>query len=194
MIPNYLQLPAHLLNTKPDPKNPLCRVARRRNRRQATEKRERALRAPLAEGPMPTLQIHEDFYPDYREDWIDVTEEARQDYLLPTPVANVPSRVTNALDETVEQAMATGPKVVRQAALAIKDIVTELHEYANTVHGGKDLLQVQNRDVFVLAIKNWWQNNPSIMMFFLRTCARSRATITNTKKIICSTTKMGSFA
>ena len=43
---------------------------------------------------MPTLQTHEDFYPDYPEDWIDVTEEARQDYLLPTHVANIPSRMT----------------------------------------------------------------------------------------------------
>ena len=40
---------------------------------------------------MPKLQTHGDFYPDYPEDWIDVTEEARQDYLLPTHVANVPS-------------------------------------------------------------------------------------------------------
>ena len=106
MIPNHPQLPAHLRNTKPDNKNAVCRVARRRKRRQAAEKRERALRAPLPETPMPTLQTHEDFYPDYPEDWIDVTEEARQDYLLPTHVANVPSRKTFALNEPVEQAMA----------------------------------------------------------------------------------------
>ena len=43
--------------------------------------------------------------------------------------------------------------MVRQAALAIKDIDTELHENANTVHGIKDLLLAQNRDVHVLAIK-----------------------------------------
>ena len=87
VIPNHPQLPAHLRNTKPDPTNAVCRVARRRKRRQAAEKRERALRAPLPEAPVPTLQAHEDFYPDYPEDWIDVTEEARQDYLLPTHVA-----------------------------------------------------------------------------------------------------------
>ena len=89
-------------------------------RRQAVEKRERALRAPLPEAPMPTLQTHEDFYTDYAEDWIDVTEESRQGYLLPTHVANVPSRKTYALDETVEQAMASAPTVVSEAALAIK--------------------------------------------------------------------------
>ena len=37
-----------------------------------------------------------------------------------------------ALDETVEQAMTTAPTVVRQAALAIEDIDTELHEHAHT--------------------------------------------------------------
>ena len=79
--------------------------------------------------------------------------EARQDYLLPTHVANIPSRMTYALDETVEQAMVSAPTVVRQAALAIKDLDTELYEDANTVHGIKDLLLVQNRDVHVLAIK-----------------------------------------
>ena len=77
VIPNHPQLPAHLQNTKPDHKNAVRRVARRRKRRQAAEKRERELRAPLPETPMPTLQTHEDFHPDYPDDWIDVTEEAR---------------------------------------------------------------------------------------------------------------------
>ena len=153
VIPNHPQLPAHLRNTKLDPTNAVCRVARRRKRRQAAEKSERALRAPLPEALVPILQTHEDFYPDYPQDWIEVTEEARQDYLLPTHVANIPSRMTYVLDETVEQAMASAPMVVRQAALAIKDIDTELHEHANTVHGIKDLLLAQNRDVHVLAIK-----------------------------------------
>ena len=153
VIPNHRQLPAHLRNTKPDPTNAVCCVARRRKRRQAAEKRERTLRAPLPEALVPTLQTHEDFYPDYPEDWIDVTEEARQDYLLPTHVANIPSGMTYALDETMEQAMVSAPTVVRQAALAINDIDTELHEHANTVHGIKDLLLAQNRDVHALAIK-----------------------------------------
>ena len=63
VIPNHHLLPAHLRNTKPDPKNAVLRVARRRKRRQAAEKRERALHASLPEAPMPTLQTHEDFYP-----------------------------------------------------------------------------------------------------------------------------------
>ena len=145
VIPNHPQLPAHLRSTRPDNKNAVSRVARRRKRRQAAEKREWALRAPLPEAPMPTLQTHEDFYPDYPGDWIDVTEEARQDYLLPTHVANVPSLKASALNETVEQAMASAPTVVRQAALAIKEIDTELHEHANTVHGIKDVLFSRRR-------------------------------------------------
>ena len=62
------------MNTKPDPKNAVCRVARRRKRRQTAEKRERALRAPLSEARVTTLQTHEDFYPDFPKDWIAVTE------------------------------------------------------------------------------------------------------------------------
>ena len=84
---------------------------------------------------MPTLQTHEDFYPDYPEDSIYVTEETRQDYLLPRHVANIPSRMTYAFDETVEQAMASARTVVRQAALATRDIDTDFHEHVNTVHG-----------------------------------------------------------
>ena len=120
-------------NTKSDHKKAVCCVARRRKRLQAAEKWESALRAPLLEAPLPTVQTHEVFSPDYPGDRIDFTEEARQDYLLPTHVANVPSRVTYTLDETVEEATATAPTVIRQAALAIKDIDTELHKQANTV-------------------------------------------------------------
>ena len=185
VIPNHPQLPAHLRNTKPYPTNAICRVARRRKRRQAAEKSERALRASLPEALVPKLQTHEDFYPDYPVDWIDVTEEARQDYLLPTHVANIPSRMTYALDETVEQAMASAPTVVRQAALAIKDLDTELYEHANTVHGIKDLLLAQNRDVHVLAIKKLVHKSLLIMTFFLTACVRSHVTITSRKKIFC---------
>ena len=76
--------------------------------------------------------------------------------------------MTYALDKTVEQAMATALTVVRQAALAIKDIDTELHEHANTVHGIKDLLLA----------------HLLIMIFFLRTCERSRVTITSIKNLL----------
>ena len=97
----------------------------RSRRRHTVEKRARALRAPLFEARVTTLQTRV-FYPDYSEDWIDVTEQARRDSFLPVHVANVPSRVTYALDETAEQAMAYAQTVVRQAVLAIKDKDTEL--------------------------------------------------------------------
>ena len=168
MIPNHPQLPAHLWNTKPDPKNAVGCVARQCKHCQAAEKRESALRAPLPEAQMPTLQTHEDFYPDYPEDWIDVTEEAMQDYLLPIHVANVPWHMTFALVETVEQAIATAQTVVRQAAQAINDIDTERHEHANSKHVTKDLLLPQNRDVQVLAIQKLVAQNLSIMMFSRR--------------------------
>ena len=132
-------------NTIPDPKNAVCRVA---------------------EAPVATSQIHEDFYQNFPEAWIDVTEEARQDYLLSTHVAKILSPKTYALDKTMEQAIATAPTVVTQAALAIKDIDTELHEHAHTVHGITDMLLAQLREVNVLA-KSWWHKNPSIMIFFL---------------------------
>ena len=37
--------------------------------------------------------------------------------------------------------------------MALKDIDTELHEYAHIVHGIKDLVLAQNRDMHVLALK-----------------------------------------
>ena len=49
--------------------------------------------------------------------------------------------------------MATAPTVVRQAALAIKVIDTELDEYTYTLHGFKFLLLAQNRVAHVLAVK-----------------------------------------
>ena len=53
VIPNHPLRPAHLRNTKPDPKNAVRRAARRRKRCQATEKKGRALHAPLLEAPIP---------------------------------------------------------------------------------------------------------------------------------------------
>ena len=49
--------------------------------------------------------------------------------------------------------MQSAPSGVRDLVMAIRDIDTERHENANTVHGAKDLVLAQNRDVHVLAIK-----------------------------------------
>ena len=50
--------------------------ARQRKSRKAAEKRVSALRAPLSEAPILTLQLHEDIYPDYPEDVPMSTAEA----------------------------------------------------------------------------------------------------------------------
>ena len=83
-----------------------------------------------------------------------MTEEAHHDYLLPTHITNVPSRTTYDLANTDGTTMQNVPSPLRQAALAVRSVSTELHEHAHTVHGIKDLLLGQNRDVHVLALKN----------------------------------------
>ena len=52
------------------------------------------------------------------------------------------------------------PSGVRDSITALKDINTELHEHAHTVHGIKDLILAQNRDVHVLALKKLVLNEP----------------------------------
>ena len=42
---------------------------------------------------------------------------------------------------------------VKQAVMAIRSVSTELHEHAHTVHGFKDLVLAQNRDIHVLAFR-----------------------------------------
>ena len=111
------------------------------------------MEAPLPQPPPPILHAHEDFYPDYPEDWIDVTEEAHHDYLLPTHITNVPSRTTFDLANTDGMTMQNVPGHIRQAALAVHSVGTELHEHTHTVHGIKDLLLAQNRDVHVFVLK-----------------------------------------
>ena len=99
------------------------------------------------------LHAHEDFYPDYPEDWIDVTEEAHYDYLLPAHVTNVASRTTYDLTNTDGTTMQSAPSNIKQTAMSIRSVGTELQEHAHTVHGIKDLVLAPNRDVHVLALK-----------------------------------------
>ena len=73
--------------------------------------------------------------------------------MLPTHAANVPSRTTYPLTGEEKQATDTAPEYVKQMALVVESVSMELHEHANTVHGLKDLLLAQNRDVHILAIK-----------------------------------------
>ena len=87
------------------------------------------------------------------EDWIDVTTEASEDYLLPTHTVNVPSRTIYSVAGTNNAMLQNSRCGVRDSIMALKDIDTELHEHTHTVHGIKDLVLAQNRDVHVLALK-----------------------------------------
>ena len=81
-----------------------------------------------------------------------MNEEAHHGYLLPTHITNVPSRTTYDLANTDGMIMQNVPGHIRQAALAVRSVGTELHEHTHTVHGIKDLLLAQNRDVHVLEL------------------------------------------
>ena len=61
--------------------------------------RDEAMRAPLPTLPKPELALPAELYPEYPEDWLELTEEYQRDYLLPTHAANVPSRTTYPLTE-----------------------------------------------------------------------------------------------
>ena len=153
VIPNHPDLPAHLQNLEPKAPNQALRVLRRAQRANKREQQAKALTAPLPSMPPPMLQPHEDFYPDYPEDWIDVTTEASEDYMLPTHAVNVPSRTIYSVAGTNTATLQNTPFGVRESIMALKDIDTELHEYTHTVHGIKDLVLAQSRDVHVLALK-----------------------------------------
>ena len=114
----------------------MLRRAQRANKR---EQHAKALAAPLPPMP-PVLQPHEDLYPDYPEDWTDVTTEASEDYLLPTHAVNVPSRTIYSVAGTNTATLQNTPFGVRESIMALKDIDTELHEYTHTVHGIKDFV------------------------------------------------------
>ena len=160
VIPNHPELPAHLQNLEPKAPNQLLRVLRRTKRASRRDRQAKAFAAPLPPPPSLALQPHEDAYPDYPEDWIDVTDEAREDYLLPTHAVNVSSRTVYAIAGANPVALQGTPSGVRDSIMALKDINTELHEHAHTVHGIKDLILAQNRDVHVLALKKLVLNEP----------------------------------
>ena len=140
-------------NLQLNPPNLVQRVVRRTQRSKLPDKQKEALQVPLPPPPPPILHAHEDFYPDYPEDWIDVTEEARCDYLLLTQVTNEASRTTYEFSNCEGAALQSAPAHDKQAVMTIRSVSTELHEHAQTVHGVKGLVLAQNRDVNVLALK-----------------------------------------
>ena len=171
----------------------MLRRTQRENRR---DKQAKALAAPLPPLPLPELQMHEDFYPNYREDWIDVTEEASENYSLPTHVANFPSRSIYSVAEASARTMQGAPSGVRDSVMALRDIDTELHEHANTVHGIKNLVHSQNRDVHILAIQKLVLNKtidndifPEVVREFARNYFRQKRnsfSLTRMASFVCS--------
>ena len=156
VIPDHPELPAHLqrLTSHSSPKTTIAAPTRKSGQsKRNTITRDKAMKTPLPTLPTPELGMPPDFYPDYPVDWLELTEEYQRDYLLPTHVANVPSRTTYPLTGEEKQATDTAPEYVKQMAFVVNSVSMELHEHANTVHGLKDLLLAQNRDFNVLAIK-----------------------------------------
>ena len=135
----------------------VLRVLRRTQRANRRDRQAKALAAPLPPHLPPVTQPHEDFYPDYPEDWIDITAEASEDYLLRTHAVNVPSRTMYSLAGASAATLQSTPSGVCDSIMALRDIDTELHEHAHTVHGIKDLVLAQNRDFHVLALRKLLQ-------------------------------------
>ena len=100
VIPNHPDLPTHLqrLATQHSPQTTTIAPTRRSGQsRQSATMRDKAMKAPMPTLPKPELEMPADFYPEYSEDWLELTEEYQRDYLLPTHAANVPSRTTYPL-------------------------------------------------------------------------------------------------
>ena len=139
-------------NLEPGAPNQTLRVLRRTQRANRQNREAKALAAPLPPLPPPVLQPHEDFYPDYPEDWIDVTAEASEDYLLSTHAVNVPSITVYSVAGESAATLQSTPSGVCDSIMALRDIDTELHEHAHTMHGINDWVLAQNRDVHVLTL------------------------------------------
>ena len=122
---------------------------------------------------------------------MELTEECRRDYLLPTHAASVPSRTTFYFTGTEKQGLDAAPKYVQEVSLAINEINVEHHEHTNTVHGLKDLLLAKNWDVHMLAIKKLVAKESIETKYSQKTCAFSQKTTTSKKTIYCSSMPMG---
>ena len=97
------------------------------------------------------MSIPVESYLEYPEVWIALTEECRQDYLLPTHKANLPSRTTYPLTGAEKQALNAFQKHVK--AFAINSVNMDLHEHVNMVLGLKYLLLAPIWGVNIWAIK-----------------------------------------
>ena len=176
VIPNHPELPVHLKNLQPKSPDLVQRVIRRTKRAKQRAKQKESLQVPPSPQSPLVLHAHEDFFPNYPEDWIDVTEEARYDYLVPTHATNVASRTTYDLANAEGAALQNAPAHIKQAVFDVHTVNTELHDHAHTIHGIIDLVLAQNRDVHILALKKLVQGEEIDQDIFpedVRTFARN---------------------
>ena len=150
LIPNHPDLPAHLQNLEPKAPSPVLRVlrrsqraTRRKNKQRRWQRLYRLSRHSRTKSPIQTIQ---------KTGSISLLRLVK-DYLLPTHAVNVPSRTVYSVAGASAARLQGTPSGVRDSIMALRDIDTELHEHAHTVHGIKDLVLAQNRDVHVLALK-----------------------------------------
>ena len=97
VIPDHPKLPTHLqrLASQRSPETTITAPTRKSGQyKQSAIKQDKAMKAPLPTLPIPELAMPAEFYPEYPEDWLELTEGYQRDYLLPTHAANVPSRTT----------------------------------------------------------------------------------------------------
>ena len=93
-IPDHPNLPVHLQKLTNQP--PLATTVNTptQKNKQSAMLRNKAMRAPLTMLPTPKLSMPAERYPECPEDWLELTDENQQDYLLPRHAANVPSNWT----------------------------------------------------------------------------------------------------
>ena len=125
ILSNHPDLPSHPRKVQPT----LPNTVQTHTADQTTGKQREAWQASLPLSPPPMLHAHGDFYPDYPEDWIDVTEEASHYHLLPTHMTNVASPTTYPLAEASGAMLQTAPNNVKQSRFAIRSLSTDLNEH-----------------------------------------------------------------
>ena len=143
VVPNHQQLPPHLAKLTENSIQASWRIARRTKKETNKKRRSEDLRTPLP--PLPTPSFTE--CPHYPGDKIDLTEECRQDYLIPSDITSISSRTSYAVTGKEGRSLETAPSLAKRTNFAIKTIAPELHEHTNTIYGIKDILLAQNRDV-----------------------------------------------
>ena len=105
----------------------MLKVARIRDRNLSVALREKAPTTPLPTQLPPDFSILVEDCPENFKDLLDLTAECMRGILLPTHIANVPTRTTYSLSCAEEQALNAAPKFVKEMTFAINSERMELH-------------------------------------------------------------------